>query len=231
MQRDRKGLNWIYVYSCFAANSTSGKVGSLVKHSKRQVRGFVGCHAMLEPGIHIVVCMAFNHWHTSFISADQYPPFLLAIHSSKRLMVETLPPPSFLLADAIISLTLAEGQRHEGREGMTAYYLTMGWAGLVVVVENRLYDRRVQVICDCSESVNVVSTRAALKTIDSIPPRHRQVIIILTQLEGIGGFSIAHRLTHRVSLRSGLHDWGPPGTNHIPILDPEVFGLHAPRPL
>lgn len=42
-----------------------GKVGKLVKHSRRQVRGFVGCHAMLEPGIYIVVCLAFNHWHTS----------------------------------------------------------------------------------------------------------------------------------------------------------------------
>lgn len=59
----------------------------------------------------------------------------------------------------------------------------------------------------------------------------RQVIIVLTQLEGSGGFSIAHRLTHRVSYSGGLHDWGPPGTNHVPPIDRKVFGLHAPRPL
>ena len=57
------------------------------------------------------------------------------------------------------------------------------------------------------------------------------VIIVLTQLEGSGGFSIAHRLTHRVALQSGLHDWAPPGTEHLPRLDNSIDGLHAPRPL
>uniref|UniRef100_T1L551 Calpain catalytic domain-containing protein n=2 Tax=Tetranychus urticae TaxID=32264 RepID=T1L551_TETUR len=214
-----------------AAPNSFSHIGSLIKHSRRQVRGFVGCQTMLEPGVYAVVCLAFNHWHTTFNGPDDYPKFLLSIHSSKKLLVETIPPPSFILADVIINLTLSKGQRHEGREGMTAYYLTKGWAGLVVVVENRLTDKRIQVICNCCESVNVVSTRGTLRTVDSIPPRHRQVIIILTQLEGIGGFSIAHRLTHRVSHKSGLHDWGPPGTNHLPLLEPEIFGLHAPRPI
>jgi len=232
IQKNQQDL-CVLVFKVSGASSSGsvGRLGNLVKHSKRQVRGFVGCDAMLEPGMYIVICVSFNHWHTSFESPESYPSFLLSIHSSKKLLVETLPPPTFLLADALISLTVSMGQRHEGRQGMTAYYLTKGWAGLVVVVENRFPDKRIQVICDCSESVNVVSTRAVLKTVDSIPPRSRQVIIILTQLEGIGGFSISHRLTHRVSHRSGLHDWGPPGFNHLPTLDPGVFYLHASRPI
>lgn len=44
-----------------------------------------------------------------------YPDYVLAIHSSKKILVEQITPPSFVLADAIISLTLAKGQRHEVR--------------------------------------------------------------------------------------------------------------------
>ncbi|KAK3928674.1 Calpain-D [Frankliniella fusca] len=205
------------------------QVGRLVEHSKRQVRGFVGCHKMLEEDHYIVVCLAFNHWHTGMDDPASYPDYVLAIHSSKKLLVEQITPPSFVLADAIISLTLAKGQRHEGREGMTAYYLTKGWAGLVVMVENRHENKWIHVKCDCQESYNVVSTRGELKTVDSVPPLHRQVIIVLTQLEGSGGFSIAHRLTHRLANSEGLHDWGPSGTSHCPSIDKQVEGLHFPR--
>lgn len=62
----------------------------------------------------------------------------------------------------------------------------------------------------------------------SIQPSIRQVIIVLTQLEGSGGFSIAHRLTHRLANSRSLHDWGPPGATHVPSID-AVHGLHAPR--
>ncbi|CAG9837189.1 unnamed protein product [Diabrotica balteata] len=204
-------------------------IGSLVEHSKRQVRGFVGCNKMLEAGEYVVVPLAFNHWHTGLEDVAAYPRYVLAIHSSKKLFAENILPPSYILADAIISLTLARGQRHEGREGMTAYYLTKGWAGLVVMVENRHENKWIHVKCDCQESYNVVSTRGTLKTVDSVPPLTRQVIIVLTQLEGSGGFSIAHRLTHRLANSQGLHDWGPIGSSHDPELDHQTTGLHSPR--
>ncbi|ENN80201.1 hypothetical protein YQE_03371, partial [Dendroctonus ponderosae] len=204
-------------------------IGNLVEHSKRQVRGFVGCCKMLEPGEYIVVPLAFNHWHTGLDEICAYPKYVLGIHSSKKLLAEHIKPPSYILADSIISLTLARGQRHEGREGMTAYYLTKGWAGLVVMVENRHENKWIHVKCDCQESYNVVSTRGTLKTVDSVPPLTRQVIIVLTQLEGSGGFSIAHRLTHRLANSHTLYDWGPTGACHVPELDHQTCGLHSPR--
>lgn len=47
------------------------------------------------------------------VSFSHYPKFLLAIHSSKRLSVETITGPPFVLADTIIRLTMERGQRHE----------------------------------------------------------------------------------------------------------------------
>lgn len=98
---------------------------SCASYNTNQVRGFVGCHKMLEKGFYLVVCLAFNHWHTG-LEAERalWPRHVLVAHSSKPLGVSRPSLHPHLLADAIIGLTLARGQRHEGRQGMTAYYLT-----------------------------------------------------------------------------------------------------------
>lgn len=207
-------------------------IGSFVYYSQRQVRNFVGCSMILEPGEYVILCTAFNHWQTTSIQySTEYPKFLLSVHCSKQLLVETSKPTDYILADAVIKLAMAKGQRHHAREGLTAYYLTKGWSGLAIVLENRLKEYCIQVVCDCSKSVNIVSSRGELKTVDCIPPLHSLVVIVLTQLEGSVGFSIAHKLTHRVSMSPGLHDWGPSGQNHLPPLDRVTAGLHSPRPL
>ena len=42
-----------------------------------------------------------------------YPDYVLALHSSKRLLVEQLRSSYHLLADAIINLTLAKGNKND----------------------------------------------------------------------------------------------------------------------
>ena len=91
------------------------QIGGLVVHSRRQLRGFVATSAFLEPGLYLIVCLAFNHWNLNQPegSITLYPPCVLAIHSSKRLLVEHITPSPFVLADGLISLTMSKGQRYE----------------------------------------------------------------------------------------------------------------------
>ncbi|XP_052077640.1 calpain-15-like [Mytilus californianus] len=160
----------------------------------------------------------------------------MSINSLKALMIEEVFTKTrkyeYALADAIYQLLICKGQREGIRESVTVYSLMLGWSGGMYVVENRSPDKSIHVQCDCKESLNIVSTRGNLTSVDSIPPLHRQVIMILTQLERTAPYTVTRRLRHRMTLtQTGLGDWAPAGVNHEPFLTLNVEGLHAPRPL
>jgi calpain-15 len=205
-------------------------IGHLMGNSKGRVRSCISCETILQPGHYIAVCMAFNHRETSRVESNRTPPdYMLAIHSSKLLLAEQVSVEGCTISDALIALTLAKGNRHKSVEGVTIYSLTKCWTGLVIVVENRHMDKWVHVKIDCSTSHNLVSTRGVFVTADAVPPLHRQVTILLSQLERNVNVLSDFSMYHRLSSSSGLGDWGP-GRNSPPI-DAHLLGLHAPRPI
>jgi len=239
-----KSLLDLSIIVCRTSSGTSSpRPLSLVCHSKRQVKANVSCNSILEQGSYMIVCSAFNHWQSlearrseaagaSFVKGlvheELFPNYVLSVHSSRGVLLDQIAMPDFCLADAFLLLATTYGKRHEGIPGVTCYYMAQGIAGLIVVAENRRPDHHLLVDCDCSESFNVVSSRGVLMTTDCVPPLHKQVLILLTQLEGTDGFAVSHKLSFRILSDNGF---GSYGAHHTPQLTPELFGLHSARPL
>lgn len=215
-------------------NTSRPELLSIISQCKRAVKGSVSLSVMVEEGVYIAVVTAFNHWRDGdgaqdkYFSESIYPSYVLAVHSSRAVMLEQMPMTEFLLADVIICMTMTNGKTHTGISGITIYYISHGMAGLLVVAENRSHDMHLLVNCDCSESFNVVSTRTLLVTTDVVPPCHRQVVVVLTQLEESDGFSVSHKLNFRTMVTNGD---GGYGSQHMPELNKGLLGLHSPRPI
>jgi calpain-15 len=201
-------------------------------NSESRVESSVGCGTILNPGHYVAVCMAFNHWGTPGAVADgtitEYP-YVLAVHSAKCLLAEEVSAEGSAISDVVIGLALARGDKQNEFEGVTTYILNKRWTGLVVVVENPRVDKWFHIKMDCSSSFNLVSTRGVLVTADAVPPRHRQVIIVLSQLDGEDLVFSEYSMQFRLASFSSLEDWGT-GSNCPPVAH-HLQGLHIPRPI
>ena len=115
--------------------------------------------------------------------------------------------------------------------GCSLYHVSGGWSGLIVAVENRNPESHLHIKYDCMNSFNLVATRGHLLTFDSIPPLHRQIIVVLSQLEVSGGYQVVHERTHVMTREATLRKWGHSEKTNVPSITPAITGLHAARPL
>jgi calpain-15 len=221
--------------------------------TKRYVRKFMGCEHIFEAGEYLIVPMSFNFWtkpSSSKKARSKYDlqqqlqkkninPFNnlynLVVHSTKEFYLEQKIYSKSLLADTLIQLCLSKGERiPSGLKSACIYQLTNYWSGILFVAEN--YDKKqyLHVELDLERSKNVTSTRESFITKDSVPPLSRQVLNVITHLEGVKDFSIHYKVKYRLSINPNLIVW--PGMssrtkmkrNH-PDLVMEPSNVHAPR--
>uniref|UniRef100_H2YK53 Calpain catalytic domain-containing protein n=1 Tax=Ciona savignyi TaxID=51511 RepID=H2YK53_CIOSA len=223
--RTQEGSNRSPVDICICVFRTSvhnGKysIGRLVACSKRKVKKHQSCTCFLEDGDYLVINLAFNHWLSGYAGAGgmmDSPRYVLSLHSSHAVAFSECSNIDGVIADAVIKLAMDKGEETQIRNEVASYQLTKGWGGLIVVIENRHELSCLQVRCD-TQCNNVVSSRGNFKTADSIPPLHRQVIILLSQVDSFSGFSITHKITHRWAAPYSLDlgNWRDPGVQHDP---------------
>ena len=91
----------------------------LTTYSKRQLRSFVSCSYVYEPGVYLVVPIAFNHYNcdqsipTKQKIKSDMPAFTITFHSMSPVSVDRFFMGSYTLADSLWYTLQETGQRQE----------------------------------------------------------------------------------------------------------------------
>lgn len=127
---------------------------------------------------------------------------------------------------------MSNGQcSQSGMEGVRIYTLSKGYSGLIVTAENLNERAHFHIELDCVKSNNVVSTRhnQALLTVDSLGPRSRQVLILLSQLEPNKSYSVQYSIKYRLSSNPFLNTWPGNEGEYCRNKPPIERGLHTTK--
>ncbi|TKR87465.1 hypothetical protein L596_011858 [Steinernema carpocapsae] len=210
--------------------TSTDTLGELIFRSPRKVGGFVSTgDVFLTPGVYYACVFSFSHYNSS-----KDVDCVLAVHSSKEILAQIIYVSPHIYTDSLTELLLKEGKLHTSFEGCVTRYIAEEFGGLILMADNLHEHKIVQIKSDCQHSGNVLSTRGSLLSFDTIPPMHRQILVVLTQCEMTQKYWVSHRLHLRTSEIPQLNEWNPsdPYAQHIPrFQDPTTTFLHAPRPL
>ena len=226
------------------SNEKKKSIGKLITWSKRSVARFVGLEHIFEPGEYLIVPFSFNFWYSKEALETNKNLYNLVTHSNKVFYLKQEMHSAFLLADAMIQLATTFGSKKlSGLDNACIYTLEKDFSGIIIVAENLNADSYLHVELDYEGSSNVVSTRQALFTQDSIPPLHRQVLIILTPLEETYSYSIHGSIKYKLSSNSYFYKYtfkylsdtwseNEEGiVTNFPSINKQTFQLHVPRPI
>ncbi|MFH4980068.1 hypothetical protein AB6A40_006777 [Gnathostoma spinigerum] len=219
-------------------NNTGSVVGEYVCRTERIMGAFVCTDDLFLASQHdyLLIPISFSNLH-----GWKDVQTVVAIHSRQTFSAENVSLSAANIRDALVKLVHAEGTKQEPQRNIVNYNLASGFSGHLVMIDNRRSKKWLHVHCDASQSVNVLSSRGDLITVDSIPPLHRQIILILSHFEPTLAYSVRINTMHRLSSSPSLNDFvalAPgrtvisPEAEHIPSTDDDTtFLLHSPQAL
>ncbi|KAL3106179.1 hypothetical protein niasHT_016866 [Heterodera trifolii] len=206
--------------------------GELICRSSRRVLPSVRIDDTFLPrGEYLLCAHSFSKFGEQMVSGT------IVIHSSREIQTMKLRTTTLDdLRQSMCSLLLEEGVLQNSSSGIVTRYLTNGFAGLALMVDNYNSDNCLKVHSDCQNSTNVLSTRSSLLAFDSIPPLHRQIVTLLTHFEPSQSFMVTHRWVYHHTKFPQLRDFVPctefASAQNFPPLQTETIGyLHGPFPV
>ena len=158
-----------------AGGGTTGSgfdVASLLACSARSMRSAVSCEALASQGRYLLVPLSLHP-----AAAAREHPVVLRLGSSKPLHLDAVALPTAAAAAALAAYA-RRGRRRDAFDGMSLWALQDG-AGLVSYAENRSGALSFCVGLDHAGSTNVVPSRGAPLTSDTLLPKHSQLVQVL----------------------------------------------------
>jgi calpain-15 len=222
-------------------------------HSGSHIQSIVTAEGFLTPGRYMILPLAFNHYrHTtgkgdgsvaqegegsdgvhhserreSDIKSEKGSvPYVVAVFSAQELAYENVTTRPGFLPESLMLLAEKIGKVTQSFPNMLLYEVYMRHSCRYLVAVNMDRRHHFTVTCDGRESGNVICSRGTMYTEDCIPPKHRQILWVLTQLEGSSSYSVMMRIS---STCTRLNSHGQWGAHHSPPLNSTTAELHAPR--
>ncbi|GMT09457.1 hypothetical protein PFISCL1PPCAC_754, partial [Pristionchus fissidentatus] len=186
-----------------------GHVGELETRSGRSLSHMASTgDFFLRAGHYVILALSLSSFNRGAFRLHAS----LVVHSNKLLFGETIACPPQMATDSLVQMTLKEGTVQKPKlsslqslNAVIPRFVTKNFGGLLAMVDNHMPDSYVHVSADCSGSSNVLSSRGALKVIDSVPPMSRQIIIILSHFDASNGYVVQNSLWMQTSRTAAIN--------------------------
>ncbi|CAD6196430.1 unnamed protein product [Caenorhabditis auriculariae] len=195
------------VLICVHKVSASHQIGDLVAESPRKIASFVStADVFLKPGQYVAIC------HSILSLGGKSVEGSLVVYSSRPLFGEPIFCHPEMYTDSLTQLVAARGTPvgFSISSGAVIRQLAVDFAGMLIMADNLLENTWLHVGLNCSDSVNVLSSRGTLNVADVIPPLSRQILIVLTHFEPSSFFRVSNQIRVTMSRNLGLRELALP---------------------
>ncbi|CAI5442119.1 unnamed protein product [Caenorhabditis angaria] len=177
--------------------STDGEIGAMIGRSSRIAKSHLSISEfLLNPGQYVIMCFNLKNENKKSLIMN------IVCHSSKPIFCETIRQTSKMLNRAIRKIVLKDGiVVNDMQSGTAIRTLTHKFCGMIIMADNFLNNRWLHLRIDCSESINIQSTRNSLETNDIIPPMSYGIVQVLSKIDEMSQFGVKYKLKKKIRRR------------------------------